>query len=86
MNSQGTSVNGIEQYADKIVSRGILLDIPRYRGVDWLEPGDGISADDLAGACKAVGLEPEARRHRQRAHRGDGDGARHRHVGHLRRR
>lgn len=59
VNSQGTSVNGIEQYADKIVSRGILLDIPRYRGVDWLQPGDGISADDLAGACKAVGLSPK---------------------------
>jgi hypothetical protein len=33
-----------------IVGRGLLLDIPRVRGVRWLEPGDHVTADDLAAA------------------------------------
>jgi kynurenine formamidase len=36
--------------ADGIVGRGVLLDVPRTRGVKWLEPGDQVSADDLATA------------------------------------
>lgn len=56
VNSQGTSVNGIEQYADKIVTRGVFLDIPRYRGVQWLEPGEAISGDELEACAKSVGI------------------------------
>jgi kynurenine formamidase len=59
VNSQGTSVNGIEQYADKIVSRGVFLDIPRHRGVNWLQPGEGISGDMLAACVKSEGLAPK---------------------------
>jgi kynurenine formamidase len=33
-----------------IVGRGLLLDVPRVRGVRWLEPGDHVTADDLAAA------------------------------------
>jgi hypothetical protein len=28
--------------ADGIVGRGVLLDVPRSRGVPWLEPGDRV--------------------------------------------
>jgi kynurenine formamidase len=35
---------------NEIVGRGLLLDIPRVRGVRWLEPGDYVTADDLAAA------------------------------------
>jgi len=38
---------------DKIVSRGVLLDIPRSKGMQWLEPGHGITIDDLNGAAAA---------------------------------
>ena len=34
-----------------VVSRGILLDVARARGVDVLEPGYAISPDDLTAAC-----------------------------------
>lgn len=54
--SQGAPINGIEHLADKIVTRGILLDIPRYRGVDWLEPGEGIGSDELAECAAAEGV------------------------------
>ena len=30
--------------------RGVLLDIPRLRGVQWLEPGDHVTAAELAAA------------------------------------
>jgi kynurenine formamidase len=33
-----------------VVGRGVLLDVPRSRGVPWLEPGDHVTADDLAAA------------------------------------
>ncbi|MFD5425287.1 cyclase family protein [Streptomyces sp. NPDC127084] len=36
--------------ADGIVGRGVLLDIPRLRGVPWLEPGDCVTAGDLMAA------------------------------------
>jgi kynurenine formamidase len=36
--------------ADGIVGRGVLLDIPRLRGLPWLEPGEHVTADDLASA------------------------------------
>ena len=32
---------------------GLLLDIPRVRGVPWLEPGDQVTADDLLAAESA---------------------------------
>jgi kynurenine formamidase len=38
----------------------VLLDIPRLRGVSWLEPGDLVTADDLtrATAAQQVTLGP----------------------------
>lgn len=41
---------------DGIVGRGVLLDIPRLRGVRWLEPGDHVSGDELAAAEAAQRL------------------------------
>lgn len=47
---QGAGELTISVAAGGIVGRGVLLDIPRARGVQWLEPGDQVSADDLAAA------------------------------------
>jgi kynurenine formamidase len=43
----------VEVAKDGITGRGVLLDIPRVRGVPWLEPGDHVTADDLAEAERA---------------------------------
>jgi kynurenine formamidase len=43
----------IEIASDGIVGRGVLLDIPRLRGVPWLEPGEHVTADDLIRAEQA---------------------------------
>ncbi len=41
---------GIHELRDGIVSRGVLLDVPRARGVDFLEPGEPIHVEDLERA------------------------------------
>jgi kynurenine formamidase len=49
---EGT-VLSIDVVRDGIVGRGVLLDIPRVRGVSWLEPGDCVTAADLEAAERA---------------------------------
>jgi kynurenine formamidase len=48
--TSGATELSIEVAGHGIVGRGLLLDIPRVRGVRWLEPGDHVTADDLAAA------------------------------------
>jgi kynurenine formamidase len=50
--AEGT-VLSIDVARDGIVGRGVLLDIPRVRGVSWLEPGDHVTAADLEAAERA---------------------------------
>lgn len=52
VSASGAAKNGIEHCKDKIVSRGVLLDIARHRGVDALRPGEAIYIEDLE-ACAA---------------------------------
>lgn len=64
-----------------IVTRGILLDVARARGVDWLEPGVGVEPEDLDAAEQLAGVH--VRRgdavfvrtgfHAREAARGEGD-------------
>jgi kynurenine formamidase len=56
----GATELSIDMAGDGIAARGLLLDIPRLRGVPWLEPGDHVTADDLlaAEAAQAVRIEP----------------------------
>ena len=51
INSTGAKKNGMENAKDKIATRGVLLDIPRYKGKQWLEPGEAIYPEDLDGAA-----------------------------------
>ena len=53
----GAARNGIETMKDQIVSRGVLLDIARYKGVDWLETGYAITEEDLVGCQAQAGVE-----------------------------
>jgi kynurenine formamidase len=46
----GAPVDSIETLKDGLVGRGVLLDIPRARGVPWLEPGEHIFRADLEAA------------------------------------
>ncbi len=73
--STGALANSIESGTDGIVSRGVLLDMPRVLGKDWLEPGEAIYPDDLKAAERALSVTVEpgdvlllrTGRHRRRA-------------------
>jgi len=53
VSSRGAKRNGIDKVASGVAARGVLLDMPRAKGVKWLEPGYAISADDLDAAVAA---------------------------------
>lgn len=57
VDSTGAKKNGIHKTRDRMVGRGVLLDIPSWKGGDYLENGYGIGNDDLDGCAKAQGVE-----------------------------
>jgi kynurenine formamidase len=57
---EGATVESIELLHDGVVSRGVLLDVARTRGVRWLGPGEGVMPEDLEAAEQAAGLRVEA--------------------------
>ena len=50
IDSKGLNVLGIEHSKNKMVGRGVLLDIARYRGVKWMADGENISNDESTNA------------------------------------
>ena len=50
VSSKGALRGGVENMPS-VVSRGVLLDMPAYFGVDHLAPGHAIQPEDLDGAC-----------------------------------
>jgi kynurenine formamidase len=57
VDARGAKKNGIENYRDKCVGRGVLLDVARFKGVDMLQPGYAITNEDLDACAKAQGVE-----------------------------
>jgi kynurenine formamidase len=55
--SSGAQRNSSAHAADRIVGRGVLLDLPRALGVPYLEPGRAIGADDLEAARELAGVD-----------------------------
>ena len=56
---EGAQSHSIEAAAQGIVTRGILLDLPKLRGVDWLDPSDPVMPEDLEAAEQAEGVRVE---------------------------
>ena len=54
---QGHARNSIHNVKDGIFTRGILIDIPRLKGVPYLEPGTPIYAEDLEAWEKKAGVK-----------------------------
>ena len=52
----GAERNGIENHRASLVGRGVLLDIPRYKGEPYLERGYPITIDDLDGCAAQEGV------------------------------
>ena len=54
---EGAKKNSILQMKDGIVTRGVLYDIPRLKGVPYLEPGTRITVNDLEAWEERVGVK-----------------------------
>jgi kynurenine formamidase len=74
MSYEGKSYNGVEMagvtadgapklavtnFKNGIFTKGILLDIPHLKGVDWLEPGTPIYPEDLDAFEQKTGVKVE---------------------------
>jgi kynurenine formamidase len=58
--SLGATVESVELAKDGIITRGVLVDVPMIRGVDWVERGEGVMPQDLEAAEQRCGFRVEA--------------------------
>ena len=57
--SLGATVESIDLVKDSIVSRGVLVDVPMVRGMDWVERGEGVMPEDIEAAEERCGFRVE---------------------------
>lgn len=57
VDARGARKLGIEHVRDKMVGRGVLLDIARFKGVDSLDDGYAITNGELDACAGAQGVE-----------------------------
>ncbi len=53
---RGAKSMDITAYAHGIVGRGVLLDVPRFRGVKWLEPGEAVTSEEIEAVEEFQGV------------------------------
>jgi kynurenine formamidase len=56
-NGGGAQAGAIDILKDGLVGRGVLLDVPRVRGVPWIEPGEHVFPIDLEAAERDKGVK-----------------------------
>lgn len=56
VSSKGALKNAITKGCDRMVGRGVLLDVPAALGVPWLEPGHAVSTADLEACERRQGV------------------------------
>jgi kynurenine formamidase len=52
----GATFGAVTSFEDGIVGRGVLLDMPRQLGIEWVEPGTGLVPAQLEAAAASEGL------------------------------
>ena len=57
VDSNGAQKNSIDKVKDRMAGRGVLLDVARHLGMDFLEDGIAITNGDLDAAARAQGVE-----------------------------
>ncbi len=57
--AEGATVESIELAQNGIITRGVLVDAPFIRGVDWLDRGDGVTPADIEAAEERCGFKIE---------------------------
>jgi len=58
--ADGCAKLAVINFKQGIVGRGVLMDIPRLRGVDYLEPGTAIHVEDLEAWEREAGVRVES--------------------------
>ncbi len=58
--SRGALANSIDKIKDGVVGRGVLLDMPRFKGLRWLEKGTPILPEELDACAEAQGVAVES--------------------------
>ena len=58
--AEGATKGPIEVLSAGVLTRGVLIDVPRLKGVDWLEPGTPVFPEELEAAERQAGLRVEA--------------------------
>jgi kynurenine formamidase len=56
LTSAGAAAQDIASYGEGIVGRGVLLDVPRFRRVSWVEPGEAVTRAELEACERAQGI------------------------------
>lgn len=59
VNESACTMGSVFAWKDGIISRGVLMDIPRLKGVEYLEPGTRIYPEDLEAWTKRARLKIE---------------------------
>jgi kynurenine formamidase len=54
---RGAKKLGIEHVRDKMVGRGVLLDVARFKSVPWLDDGYAVTIADLDNCAEAQGVK-----------------------------
>jgi len=57
--SLGATVCSVVAAKQGFISRGVLVDVPLIRGVDWLERGEGVMPEDILAAEERCGFKVE---------------------------
>jgi kynurenine formamidase len=57
LRTSGATQQDIAAYSTGAVGRGVLLDIPKLRGVPWLEPGEAVTRAELEECAAAQGVQ-----------------------------
>lgn len=58
VDSRGGSFGSVLNLSAGLVARAVLLDVPRTRGVDWVEPGTSVGPEELQRIGEGHGLRP----------------------------
>jgi kynurenine formamidase len=57
--SLGATVCSVVAAKDGFITRGVLVDVPMIRGIDWVERGEGVMPEDIVAAEERCGFKVE---------------------------
>ena len=55
--SYGATAHAVTNVRSGILTRGLLVDVPRHRKVEWLDPGEFVTPDEVEDILKESGVE-----------------------------